>query len=116
MEPAPATLARRFGALLVDWVSCLLIAGAFATPTDEPWLAPGIFVVVYGLFLGFFGQTLGMRLFKIRCVSMNTGRPLGVPRALLRAIVMLPLITCLIMDQQQRGLHDKASGSVVQAA
>ncbi|MEU7869833.1 RDD family protein [Dactylosporangium sp. NPDC049140] len=118
MEPVeivPASLARRFGALLIDWISCLLIAGAFASPTDEPWLAPGLFVVVYGLFLGFFGQTLGMRLFRIRCVSMNTGGPLGVPRALLRAIVMLPLITALIMDENQRGLHDRASGSVVQA-
>jgi uncharacterized RDD family membrane protein YckC len=115
VEPTPASLARRFGALLIDWISCLLIAGAFATPTDEPWLAPGVFVIVYGLFLGFFGQTLGMRLMRIRCVSMNTGGPLGVPRALLRAIVMLPLITALIMDQNRRGLHDRAAGSVVQA-
>jgi uncharacterized RDD family membrane protein YckC len=115
VDITPAPLARRFGALLVDWISCLLIAGAFAKPTDEPWLAPGLFVIVYALFLGFFGQTLGMRLFRIRCVSMNTGGPLGVPRALLRAIVMLPLITALIMDKDQRGLHDRAAGSVVQA-
>ena len=115
METAPAPLARRFGALLIDWVSCLLIAGAFASPTEEPWLAPGLFVLVYGLFLGFFGQTLGMRLLRIRCVSMNTGDVLGVPRALLRAVVMLPLVTALIMDQNQRGLHDRAVGSVVQA-
>jgi len=111
MSPAP--LARRFGALLIDWVSCLLIAGAFASPTDEPWLAPGIFVVVYGLFLGFFGQTVGMWLFRIRVVSLSTGGPIGAPRALLRAIVMLPLVTALIMDKDQRGLHDRASGSVV---
>ncbi|GAA2327824.1 RDD family protein [Dactylosporangium salmoneum] len=115
MEPTPASLARRFGALLIDWICCVLIAGAFAHPTEEPWLAPGIFVVVYGLFLGFFGQTLGMRLFRIRCVSITTGGPIGVPRALLRAIVMLPLIPALIMDANQRGLHDRAAGSVVQA-
>lgn len=115
MEPTPAPLARRFGALLIDWLSCLLIAGAFAKPTDEPWLAPGIFVVVYALFLGFFAQTLGMRLMRIRCVSLRTGRPVGVPRALLRAIVMLPLIPALIMDRDQRGLHDRAAGTIVQA-
>ncbi|MEV8515533.1 RDD family protein [Dactylosporangium sp. NPDC051484] len=115
MEPTPATLARRFGALLIDWISCLLIAGAFASPTDEPWLAPGVFVVVYGLFLGFFGQTVGMWLFRIRCVSITTGRPVGVPRALLRAVIMLPLVTALILDQKQRGLHDRAVGSIVQA-
>jgi uncharacterized RDD family membrane protein YckC len=115
VEPAPAPLTRRFGALLIDWICCLLIAGAFASPTQEPWLAPGVFVVVYALFLGFFGQTLGMRLTRIRCVSMNTAEPLGVPRALLRALVMLPLVTVLIMDQNQRGLHDRAAGSVVRA-
>jgi uncharacterized RDD family membrane protein YckC len=115
VEPTPAPLARRFGALLIDWISCLLIAGAFASPTREPWLAPGIFVVVYALFLGFFGQTVGMWLFRIRCVALGTDRPIGVPRALLRAVVMLPLITALIMDEKQRGLHDRAAGSVVQA-
>jgi uncharacterized RDD family membrane protein YckC len=116
VEPTPASLPRRFGALLIDWLLCLLIAGAFASPTREPWLAPGIFVVVYGLFLGFFGQTAGMRLMRIRCVSITTDGPIGVPRALLRAVVMLPLVTCLIMDADQRGLHDRAAGSVVRAA
>jgi uncharacterized RDD family membrane protein YckC len=114
VEPIPAPLSRRFGALLIDWLLCLLVAGAFARPTEEPWLAPGIFVVVYALFLGFFGQTVGMRLLRIRCVSIATGGPIGVPRALLRAVVMLPLITALIMDRDQRGLHDRAAGSVVQ--
>lgn len=113
MEQIPATLARRFGALLIDWLLCLLIAGAFADPRQEPWVAPGVFVVVYALFLGFFGQTVGMRVMRIHCVGITTGTPIGVPRALLRAIVMLPLVPALIMDERQRGWQDKAAGSVV---
>ncbi|MET7392638.1 RDD family protein [Dactylosporangium sp. NPDC005572] len=116
MEHVQAALSRRFGALLIDWLLCLLIAGAFADPVREPWLAPGILVVEYALFVGFFTQTVGMKLMRIRCVSLDTGTALGVPRALLRGVVMLPLVTALIMDSNQRGLHDKAAGSVVVSA
>jgi uncharacterized RDD family membrane protein YckC len=113
VELTAASLSRRFGALLVDWLLCLLISGAFADPTEAPWLAPGILLVVYGLFLGFFGQTLGMRLLRIRCVSMATGGPVGVPRAILRGALLLLAVPALIMDKDGRGLHDKAAGSMV---
>jgi uncharacterized RDD family membrane protein YckC len=113
VELTAASLSRRFGAVLVDWLLCLLISGAFADPVEAPWLAPGLLLVVYGLFLGFFGQTLGMRLFGIRCVSMTTGGPIGVPRAIVRGALLLLLVPALIMDKEGRGLHDKAAGSWV---
>jgi uncharacterized RDD family membrane protein YckC len=110
---AVAPLARRFGALVVDWILCLLIAGIFAKPAASPWLAPAVLVVEYGLFLGFFGQTPGMWLTRIRCVSVAGGRPIGAPRAILRGLLLALLVPALIMDHQQRGLHDKAAGSVM---
>jgi uncharacterized RDD family membrane protein YckC len=110
---ATASLARRFGALLIDWLLCVLIAGAFAKSTDAPWLAPSVLVLEYGLFLGFFGQTPGMWVTRIRCVSLADGRPIGVPRALLRGLLLVLLVPALIMDHQQRGLHDRAAGSVM---
>lgn len=113
MELTAASLSRRFGALLIDWLLCLLISRAFADPVEAPWLAPGILLVVYALFLGFFAQTLGMRLVKIRCVSLTTGRPIGVPRAVLRGALLLLAVPALIMDKDGRGLHDKAAGSMV---
>ncbi len=113
MDLTAAPLFRRFGAILVDWLLCLLISRAFADPVETPWLAPGLLLVVYGLFLGFFGQTLGMWLLRIRCVSMATGGPLGVPRALLRGVLLLLFVPALIMDKDGRGLHDKAAGSIV---
>ncbi len=108
-----ASLARRFGALLVDWLLCVLIAGAFAKPTEAPWLAPSVLVLEYGLFLGFFGQTPGMWVTRIRCVSLADGRPIGAPRALLRGLLLVLVVPALIMDEQRRGLHDRAAGSIV---
>jgi uncharacterized RDD family membrane protein YckC len=113
VELTAASLSRRFGAILVDWLSCLLISRAFADPVESPWLAPGLLLVVYALFVGFFGQTPGMRLLRIRCVSLTTGRPIGVPRAIVRGVLLLLLVPALIMDKEGRGLHDKAAGSWV---
>ena len=113
MDQSSASLARRFGALVVDWLLCVLLAGAFAKPTQAPWLAPSILVLEYGLFLGFFGQTPGMWLTRIRCVSVADGGPIGAPRALLRGLLLALVVPPLIMDRQQRGLHDRAAGSAV---
>jgi uncharacterized RDD family membrane protein YckC len=110
---AIASLARRFGALLIDWVLCLLIAGAFGAATNQPWLAPSVLVLEYGVFLGFFGQTPGMWVTRIRCVSTADGGTIGVPRALLRGLLLALLVPPLIMDREQRGLHDKAARSVM---
>jgi uncharacterized RDD family membrane protein YckC len=108
-----ASLARRFGALLVDWILCLLIAGAFNQVKHDPWFAPGVLVVEYGFFLGLFGQTPGMWSMRIRCVSITTGQAIGIPRALLRGLLLALFIPALIMGSDQRGLHDKAAGSVI---
>ncbi|MEV4137434.1 RDD family protein [Dactylosporangium sp. NPDC049742] len=113
MELTAASLSRRFCAILVDWLLCLVISRAFADPVEAPWLAPGLLLVVYGLFVGFFAQTLGMRLLRIRCVSMTTGGPIGVPKAILRGALLLLFVPALIMDKDGRGLHDKAAGSWV---
>jgi uncharacterized RDD family membrane protein YckC len=110
---ARASIGRRFGALLIDWILCVLIAGAFSNATRSPWLAPSILVLEYGFFVGFFTQTPGMWFTKVRCVSYPEGGSIGAPRALLRAILLALFIPPLIMDAQGRGLHDKAARSIM---
>ena len=109
----PASLGRRFVALLIDWILCVLASGIFADPRTDPWAPVAVLIVMYGFFLGLFGQSPGMFLTGLRCVSVVDGQPVGIPRALLRGLLLAVVIPALIMDEQRRGLHDKAAGSIV---
>jgi uncharacterized RDD family membrane protein YckC len=111
----PATLIRRFGALFVDWGLCLLIAGLNGSPQRRPWAAPAVLILEYAFFLGFFVNTPGMFVARIRCVCVRGG-VIGVPRAIVRALLLVLVIPALIMDGDRRGLHDRAAGSVVVSA
>jgi uncharacterized RDD family membrane protein YckC len=112
-EPAP--LIRRFGALVLDWILSVLASGLFADPRTAGWPPVVVLIAMYGFFLGLFGQTPGMFVTGIRCVSVDSSRPIGVPRALLRGLLLALVIPALIMDERRRGWHDKAAGSIVVA-
>jgi uncharacterized RDD family membrane protein YckC len=112
----PAPLGRRFGALVVDWILCLLVASLYADPRLVAWPPVLVLVLEYGFFLGLFGQTPGMYVTRVRCVGYADGRPIGIPRALLRGALLALLIPALIMDSDRRGLHDRAAGSIMVSA
>lgn len=106
----PASVGRRFGALLIDWLLCTMAAGLIADPVQVPWGPVLLLVLVYGFFIGLFAQTPGMRLTRIRCVSYADGGSIGVLRATLRGALIL---LAVVMDSQGRGLHDRVAGSIV---
>lgn len=109
----PADLGRRFGALLIDWILCVLAAGLIADPTAAPSVPVLILIGVYGFFVGLFAQTPGMYLTRIRCVSYADGGRIGVIRGLLRGVLLCLAVPPLIMDDRRRGLHDRVVGSIV---
>jgi uncharacterized RDD family membrane protein YckC len=114
--PARAGLARRLGALFVDWIACLLIAGLVADPRREAVIPSLVLILEYTFFVGFYGQTPGMWLARIRCVSVRpdrAGHPIGAPRAALRGLLLALALPALLMDHDQRGLHDRAAGSAM---
>ena len=113
-EPAP--LGRRFGALVIDWILCLLVASLYANPRVVAWPPVVVLVLEYGFFIGLFAQTPGMFITRLRCVSFADGRPIGIPRALLRGLLLALVIPALIMDADRRGLHDRAAGSIMVSA
>jgi RDD family len=110
------SLARRFGALMVDWMlAALLSLGFFADPRVNPLPAMLIFVGSYALFAGVTGLTPGMWAARLRCVSVADGRPIGIPRAAVRGLLRYLVVPVLIMDAERRGLHDRLVGSVIVA-
>jgi uncharacterized RDD family membrane protein YckC len=99
-------------AFVLDAVVCALVAGLWTAP-DAP--GPWSFVplgVLYVVAVPLAGQTLGMRLLKVRMVQVGRARP-DVPRAALRFVLLCLLIPALISDRDGRGLHDKAARTVV---
>jgi uncharacterized RDD family membrane protein YckC len=109
----PPSLARRFGALIIDWVLCLLVANFFGDPVRGGWPPVLVLIAEYGFFVGLFAQTPGMYFTRLRCVSYADGGRIGVIRGLLRGVLICLVLPVLIMDDRRRGLHDRAVGSVV---
>ena len=72
-----------------------------------------VFVLVHAFFVGLFGRTPGMAPARIRCVSTADGGAIGLPRALLRALLLALVIPAMVFDREGRGLHDRAAGSVM---
>jgi uncharacterized RDD family membrane protein YckC len=109
----PANFGRRFGALLIDWALCLLVAALYADPRIVAWPPVVVLIVLNTIAIGLFGQTPGMALAGVRCISVADGGAIGLGRAFLRAILLALLIPAVIMDGDRRGLHDRAAGSWV---
>jgi uncharacterized RDD family membrane protein YckC len=112
-EVQPAPFGRRFAALLIDWALCLMVAAFYANPMTVGWPAVLVLIVLNTMCIGLFGQTPGMALTGVRCISYADGGAIGLARALLRAMLLALLVPALILDADRRGLHDRAAGSVV---
>ena len=104
-----ASMARRLGALLIDWFACMLISlAAFHTQ----YLTLAIFAVEVYLLTALTGLTLGKRLTGIRVVRLD-GKPVGFGWALVRTLLLLAVIPPLVTDRDLRGLHDRAANTIV---
>jgi uncharacterized RDD family membrane protein YckC len=124
-ELGPGSVAgwsRRFGALVIDWVICSLIALAFLYhPTGghasnalvEPRLwTPLVFGIQDFLLTATLGFTIGKRLTGLRVIRLDH-QPVGFPRAFARTVLLMLVVPALMMDRDLRGLQDKAAGTVV---
>jgi uncharacterized RDD family membrane protein YckC len=108
-----AGFGRRFAALMIDWALCLLLGSLVGDPRGVAWPPVAILVLMNTLFIGLFGQTPGMMLAGIRCVSIDDGGAIGLAKGLLRAVLLALLVPAVIMDKARRGWHDRLAGSVV---
>ena len=71
------------------------------------WYAIGVISV------SFFGVTPGMVTLGIRVARVDGQLIVGLPRALLRTALVFVIIPAVVWDVDNRGLHDKLTGTVV---
>ncbi|UGY91016.1 RDD family protein [Streptomyces gobiensis] len=109
-----APLGRRFGAIFIDWLLCVLIA--YGLLSGDGMRGAGnwallVFGVMAFLTVGTIGSTPGKRVLGLRVISV-TGDRLTLPRVLVRTALLVLAIPALIWDRDGRGLHDRLSGAV----
>ena len=113
---------RRFGALLIDWIVCSVIAIALfyhgqaghlgsVLTQSRIWTLP-VFGVEDWLLTAFTGFTIGKRLLGLRVVRLD-GQPVGLPRAFARTFLLMLVVPAMMMDRDLRGLQDKAANTIV---
>jgi len=116
---AVASVGRRLGALLIDWLIALFI-GAAATrhalsdaqhPMNQLWPLL-ILALEYVLLVSTIGSTVGMRLLGIGVRRIQGGR-VSPGWVVVRTALLLLVVPAVIYDRDLRGLHDKAADCVV---
>ncbi len=108
----PGSIARfgaRVRAYLVDALACALIAAGLLR---HPGYATAVFAIEVLLLTWLAGGSAGQIATGLRVVRLDR-TSLGLPRAVLRTLLLCLLIPALVWDRDGRGLHDKAVGTVV---
>jgi uncharacterized RDD family membrane protein YckC len=111
---AIAGMARRIGAVFVDWLACTFIVLALVRPSQvqvEYWTLV-IFAAQDFVFTWLTGFTLGKLLLRIKVVSLDGGM-IGPGWAFVRTLLLLCVIPPLLTDRNLRGLHDRAANTAV---
>ena len=116
-ENSYASVARRLGALAIDWFASLgiavLVFREFPYGTPESMLPTTvIFYVEIVVFTFLLGSSCGQKLLRMRVVNLYGGR-LSLWRIILRTALIILVIPALVMDPDGRGLHDRIVGSRV---
>ncbi len=104
-----ARLGRRVGALFIDYGAAYLISGFFAW---DPLAILAIFALIQIVFIPTLQGSPGHRILGMRVARLD-GAWVGLWRPVLRTALLIVVIPAVIWDADQRGLHDKAAGTVL---
>ena len=108
---------RRIVAFLIDWFASILVAllafPQFGYGTNTSMLATLLVFSLEVIVLTWLtGASFGQRILGLRVVSIDGGR-LPLWRVVVRTALILLVIPAVVYDDQGRGLHDRAAGSMV---
>lgn len=123
-ESGPGAIAswgRRFAALALDWVASGLAAagifgyqwfGATAGEQGLVGLSPVLVLLVEAaVFTALLGGSFGQLLLRVTVVRLDR-RPVNLLQAFVRTLLICLVVPPLVFNQDRRGLHDLAVGTV----
>ena len=105
-----ARLGRRIIALVIDWGTAVVLSIAFFSYNQ--WATLAIFAVAQVVLLLTANGSVGHLLLGMRVVPI-TGGYLGLWRPFTRTLLLCLVIPAVIWDVDQRGMHDRLSGTVL---
>lgn len=100
---------RRIGALFLDYGAAYLISGFFGW---DALAILAIFAAIQVVFIPTLQGSPGHRIFGLRVVRAD-GAWVGLWRPIVRTLLLIVVIPAVIWDADQRGLHDKAAGTIL---
>ena len=101
---------RRLAALAIDWATAVVISIAFFNYDSIATL--GVFAVAQIVLLLTANGSIGHLLLGMRVVPVAGGY-LGWWRPFTRTLLLCLVIPAVIWDRDQRGMHDRLSGTVL---
>lgn len=113
-----AGFGRRVAALVIDWflgyAIALLLGGTAALGSSSfSWSVLGIWFVLTAVPVAVFGSSAGMTASGIRVASISSAAVVGVPRAVLRTLLVALVVPPLVRDADGRGWHDRVARTIV---
>ena len=112
---------RRLLGITLDWIACLAVAlGFFAgqgSYTDRvPHARIPVLILLfaeYAFLVAFGGASFGHRLVGLKVVRFSDGGAPTPLQALIRAALLMPLITAITFDENGRGINERFSNTVL---
>lgn len=112
-ESGPGSLAklgRRVLAIGIDWSLALLVSQGFAGGDSTITLL--VFALMQFLFVATLGYSVGHRILGLQVRRLD-GLYVGFGRSFIRVFLIMLVIPATIWDGDNRGLQDKAAGTVL---
>lgn len=101
---------RRIVALVIDWGIAMGLSALFFKGDAVANLI--IFLAMQLVAVGLFGHSIGHRLLGMQVQKLD-GKPVRPLDALVRTLLLALVIPPFVTDPDQRGLHDRARGTVL---
>lgn len=105
-----APLGRRLVALAIDWAAAVAISAGFFQ--YDAMVTLGIFALMTAVLVGTLGSTIGHLALGLG-VRRGPGAPVGIPRAVLRTVLLCLVIPAVVWGPDRRGLHDVLAGTTI---